>query len=116
MSRLPRSSAAVALVFGTIALGTLAAPAAAQDPQTTQSQAAEPAAPAAPRTPPPYNPDHAAVPVAQAIRIGADITVDGRLDEPVWMTAPPVIDFWQAEPDEGTYVSEPTEVRFLYDD
>ncbi|MSR21982.1 MAG: hypothetical protein EXR92_00240 [Gemmatimonadetes bacterium] len=32
------------------------------------------------------------------------------------MTAPAVTDFWQFQPDEGAPVSEPTEVRFLYDD
>ncbi len=42
--------------------------------------------------------------------------MDGRLDEPDWMTAPPVTDFWQVQPDERAPVSERTEVRFLYDD
>ena len=32
------------------------------------------------------------------------------------MTAPPVTDLWQVDPDEGSPVTEPTEVRFLYDD
>jgi hypothetical protein len=32
------------------------------------------------------------------------------------MTAPPVTEFWQIDPDEGAPVSERTEVRFLYDD
>ena len=32
------------------------------------------------------------------------------------MTAPPASGFWQVDPDEGAPASEPTEVRFLYDD
>src|SRR5690606_1690202 len=59
---------------------------------------------------------HDAHPTATAVRITEAITIDGSLDEPVWMTAPAVTDFWQVLPDEGVPVSEPTEVRFLYDD
>ena len=59
---------------------------------------------------------HDEKPTARAVRTDSEINVDGRLDEPVWMTAPPVTDFWQVQPDEGAPVSEPTEVRFLYDD
>ena len=77
-------------------------------------------APGAPTTstpsPPPFNPDHSATPVAEAIRTSQTITLDGRLDEAAWMEALPVSDLWQFEPDEGVPVSEPTEVRFLYDD
>ncbi len=61
--------------------------------------------------------DHeSAAPVAQAVRIHDPITVDGVLDEAVWMTAPPITEFIQEIPDEGQPVSQPTEVRFLYDD
>ena len=68
------------------------------------------------RTPPPFDPSHATAPVARAVRLEGTLTMDGTLDEPAWQTAPAVTDFWQFEPDEGIYVSEPTEVRFLYDD
>lgn len=44
------------------------------------------------------------------------ITVDGRLDEAVWQTAPPARDFVQQQPREGAPATEPSEVRFLYDD
>jgi hypothetical protein len=90
----------------------------AQQQPEAGGQSGRPAAPtaAAPRTPPPFNPDHAAAPEAVAVRTGQPITLDGRLDEPAWMSAQPVIDFWQFEPVEGIYVTEPTEVRFLYDD
>jgi hypothetical protein len=55
-------------------------------------------------------------PVAQAVRINQPLVIDGRLDEAVWMTAPPISDFRQTTPDEGAPVTERTEVRFLYDD
>jgi hypothetical protein len=61
--------------------------------------------------------DHGSdAPAAQAVRIDVPITIDGRFDEPVWMTAPPVTEFRQSVPEEGAPVSQPTEVRFLYDD
>lgn len=55
-------------------------------------------------------------PTAQAVRTTQPITIDGVLDEAVWMTAPPITDFRQTVPDEGAPVTERTEVRFLYDD
>jgi len=67
------------------------------------------------RTAPIYG-SHEERPSAEAVRTADRITVDGRLDEPAWMTAPPVTDLWQVDPDEGAPVTEPTEVRFLYDD
>ena len=52
-----------------------------------------------------------------AIRhISAKITVDGRLDEPVWKTIDPVIDFTQTSPDLGKPISERTEALIFYDD
>ena len=96
-----------------------AARVAGQDPQSSgvpRPPLQEQAPPPARRTPPPFNPDHGAAPAARAVRIDQPIAIDGRLDEAVWQTAPAVTDFWQFEPDEGTFVSEPTEVRFLYDD
>src|SRR5690554_994327 len=55
-------------------------------------------------------------PVARAVRLTAPLSIDGRLDESVWMTAPPISDFRQTVPDEGQPVTERTEIRFLYDD
>ena len=49
-------------------------------------------------------------------KISATIKVDGKLDEPVWKTIPPITDFVQKEPDLGAPVSERTEVRIFYDD
>jgi uncharacterized protein DUF5916 len=44
------------------------------------------------------------------------ITVDAKLDEPVWHEIEPITDFVQTNPDEGRPASEKTEVRVFYDD
>ncbi len=59
---------------------------------------------------------HAAAPQAQAVRASGPIHLDGRLDEPAWRAATPITAFTQLDPREGQPVSEPTEVRVLYDD
>ena len=59
---------------------------------------------------------HSAAPGALAVRMSAGIDIDGRLDEIAWSEAPPITDFTQNDPEEGQPVSEPTDVRFLYDD
>ena len=43
------------------------------------------------------------------------ITLDGRLDEDVWMRAVPATNFLQRDPDNGQPATEQTEVRFVYD-
>ncbi len=55
---------------------------------------------------------------ATAMRLpsGAAIRLDGRLDEQVWRTGPPLTAFVQKEPNEGAPPSERMEVRFVYDD
>ncbi len=58
----------------------------------------------------------AMAPQAQAIRTDQPITIDGLLDEPTWMTAHAITEFFQTIPNEGQPVSEKTEVRLLYDD
>jgi hypothetical protein len=60
--------------------------------------------------------DHAAAPTARAVRTTESISIDGRMDEPAWMTAPAVTQHTQVVPNEGQPVTQPTEVRFLYDD
>ena len=54
---------------------------------------------------------------ADAVRVpeGA-VRIDGRLDEMIWMTAEPITDFIQKEPDEGVAPTDRIEVRFVYDD
>jgi hypothetical protein len=54
--------------------------------------------------------------VTTAVRIAEPITLDGRLDEPAWKLAVPAVDFIQQLPRPGELATEPTEVRFLYDD
>jgi hypothetical protein len=54
-------------------------------------------------------------PSASAAPATEPVRVDGRLDEPIWQTAPLISGFLQREPLEGRPVSERTEVRILYD-
>ncbi len=56
-----------------------------------------------------------AAPVAQALKVTAPPTLDGRLDDPIWQKAAVIAGFKQREPDEGRDVSEPTTVRIAYD-
>jgi hypothetical protein len=55
-------------------------------------------------------------PEALAARASGPLEIDGRLDEPAWAEAPSIRTFTQREPDEGAAVSQPTEVRILFDD
>ena len=53
---------------------------------------------------------------AHAVRVATNaIRVDGRLDEEAWNTVPPVTDFVQKEPVEGSPPTDRMEVRFAYD-
>ena len=53
--------------------------------------------------------------VVSAVRITEEISLDGRLDEPVWNRALPATDFIQQQPFTGQPAREQTEARFLYD-
>lgn len=55
-------------------------------------------------------------PVARAARASGPIRLDGRLSEPSWEAATPITDFIQNDPEEGRPVSQPTEVRILWDE
>ena len=55
------------------------------------------------------------VPELSASRSSVPLSIDGRLDEADWATAPPATDFRQAEPREGEPATQRTEVRFLFD-
>jgi hypothetical protein len=59
---------------------------------------------------------HSETPEAIAIRTNVGIQVDGQLDEAIWLQASPITEFTQDDPNEGQPITEPTEVRFLYDD
>ena len=61
-------------------------------------------------------PDHASVPVVQAVRSTTAIVIDGRLDDEVWLRAPAATTFTQRDPDEGKPATERTELRLAYDD
>ena len=52
---------------------------------------------------------------AKAHRTFGSIEIDGDLNEPDWQEAKPVGQFRQVEPDAGEPMSQPTEVRILYD-
>ncbi|MDO9476613.1 MAG: hypothetical protein Q7L07_07855, partial [Pseudohongiella sp.] len=54
--------------------------------------------------------------LATRIPAGAEVRLDGLLDEDVWALAQPITDFRQQEPVEGGTPSEPTEIRILFDD
>ena len=45
---------------------------------------------------------------------GESITLDGRLDEDVWMRAVPATNFMQMDPNNGQPATEQTEVRIVY--
>ena len=63
--------------------------------------------------------DHDAIRAARivtAVRITERITLDGRLDEPVWMQAPPAGDFLQKLPRNGAPATEGTVAHFAYDE
>jgi len=51
-----------------------------------------------------------------AVRSSEKITIDGILDDAVWMTAPVEVEFTQRDPIEGVKPSERTEIRVAYDD
>ena len=51
-----------------------------------------------------------------ATRASGPIELDGRLDEPSWLTAPVAKDFIQNDPREGEPATFDTEVKLLYDD
>jgi Domain of unknown function (DUF5916)/Carbohydrate family 9 binding domain-like len=54
-------------------------------------------------------------PDARAVPLEGEIQLDGRLNEPIWRTAPPATDFRQAQPHEGQPATQRTEVRFAFD-
>ncbi|HZE94912.1 MAG TPA: carbohydrate binding family 9 domain-containing protein [Gemmatimonadales bacterium] len=54
-------------------------------------------------------------PDARAVPLREEIHLDGKLDEPVWHTAPPATDFRQSQPHEGQPATQRTEVQFAFD-
>ena len=52
----------------------------------------------------------------RAVRLTASLRVDGRLDEDVYSTIPPIDGFLQQVPDEAAPASEPTEMWVFFDE
>jgi Domain of unknown function (DUF5916)/Carbohydrate family 9 binding domain-like len=75
-------------------------------PGIAHASAAQSPAPRAPATAPT---------TLQAIRISAPLRVDGRIDETMYATAPPISDFIQMEPKGGEPATEKTEVWVFFD-
>jgi hypothetical protein len=51
----------------------------------------------------------------RAVRITTPVRVDGRLDEALYTTVPPITDFIQQEPEEGAPATEKTEMWLAFD-
>ncbi|HXM39035.1 MAG TPA: DUF5916 domain-containing protein [Gemmatimonadales bacterium] len=54
-------------------------------------------------------------PEVRAVPLQGEIHLDGKLDEPIWHTAPAATDFRQNQPHEGQPATQRTEVRFVFD-
>lgn len=95
----PRSLALAALIGASIAFSTASL---AQTPVTNTANRT-----GVHKDPPP---------TVSAVRLDKAVTIDGKLDEDVWKTAPVATNFRQSQPDEGKPATQKTEVRFAYDD
>jgi hypothetical protein len=68
-------------------------------------------------TPPAGDAAHERIaPTARAVPLTGVIELDGRLDEPIWSSAPAVTQFLQRDPDQGEPATQRTEIRFVYDE
>jgi Domain of unknown function (DUF5916) len=54
-------------------------------------------------------------PEVRAVPLQGVFRLDGRLDEPIWQTAPVATDFLQNQPQQGERATQRTEVRFAFD-
>ena len=75
-----------------------------------------PGVPAAPAAPEVITRDDDGSATVRAVRLNAPLEVDGRLDEPVYSEVPPIGDFIQTLPDEGTPATELTEAWIMFDE
>jgi hypothetical protein len=55
-------------------------------------------------------------PETRAVPLQGGITLDGKLDEPIWPSAPAATGFRQSQPNSGEPATQRTEVRFTFDD
>ena len=54
-------------------------------------------------------------PTMNASLLNGEIAIDGNIDEPSWMLADSISDFYQSQPIPGARATERTVVRVLYD-
>jgi hypothetical protein len=93
------------LLRGTILTAILASPTAAQSVSNS-----------APGTAPAVTRDERGRATVRAVRIAAPLQLDGRLDEDVYRSTPPIDGFLQQVPEEGAAATEPTEMWVFFDD
>jgi hypothetical protein len=71
--------------------------------------------PAAPVSPAVISRDASGRATIRAVRITTPLRVDGRLDESLYTSVPPISDFIQQEPEEGAPATEKTEMWLAFD-
>jgi hypothetical protein len=71
--------------------------------------------PAAPISPAVISRDASGRATIRAVRIATPLRVDGRLDESLYTSVPPISDFIQQEPEEGAPATEKTEMWLAFD-
>src|SRR5437016_5797596 len=99
-------------IRGVTVLLPLALLLAAAHPARAQNQATGPP----PQAPAAGFPDDSVGVRVRAVYVPGGLSVDGRLDEPVYAQTPPISDFIQQEPSEGLPVTEKTDVWVFFDD
>src|SRR5439155_17329308 len=71
--------------------------------------------PPAPDAPAVINREATGMATVRAVRTPAPIKIDGKLDESIYTTVPPMSDFIETEPVDGAPAVEKTEVWLLFD-
>ena len=133
---MPTRNLALALLYSTLASGVTAhqlpstalhaprhqtEPAAQQEPRQPseeESVASRVAidGPSAPQPPDVMSRDAVGRVTVRAVRVNEALTIDGRLEEPVYQEVPPLSGFIQVEPDAGAPATEDTEAWVFFDD
>ncbi len=72
--------------------------------------------PAPPISPAVITRDESGRATIRAVRVTTPMRIDGRLDESLYTSVPPISDFIQQEPQEGSPATEKTEVWLAFDD
>ena len=103
--------AAAAFTLGGALLA--AAPPAAGQQRASPELAGHPPAPLAPAV---ITRDADGRATVRAVRLGEPLRIDGRLDEAVFGSVPPMSDFIQTDPDHGAPATEKTDVWLFFDD